>query len=454
MAEIFLPNGWNPRIYQQPLWKYLERGGKRAYEVAHRRWGKDDVALHFTATQCQDAPGNYWHMLPEGAQARKAIWDAVNPHTGKKRIDEAFPYGIRKRTIEDEMKIEFKSGSMWQALGSDNYNNYMGAAPRGILFSEWALADPQAWPYMQPILEENNGYAVFITTPRGRNHAKTFFDMAEASDDWYCEKSGADKTGVFSQKQLDSIRSELCQLFGHAEGNARFMQEYYCSFDAALPGAYYGQEINAAEMEERITGVPYDPAYPVVVCFDFGRGATNSAALVFIQVIGLEPRIIDYHEDNSGDIPTHCKLMREKPYQYSHIVLPHDAAPVRYATGLSYEEQFTQQGFKCKVMKVTADLKRDINITRQFIKMAWFNKRKVMRLIDCLRAYHRKWDSKKKIFEDHPHHDWASHGADATRAAAVAHKMGLLMQDIDLEAEDDGGMEESADDNRNSISGY
>jgi hypothetical protein len=37
------------------------------------------------------AVGTYWHMLPEASQARKAIWDAVNPHTGKRRIDEAFP---------------------------------------------------------------------------------------------------------------------------------------------------------------------------------------------------------------------------------------------------------------------------------------------------------------------------------------------------------------------------
>lgn len=455
MADILLPNQWKPRPYQQGLWDYLELGGKRAYMVAHRRWGKDDVALHMTATKMMEEPGNYWHMLPEGAQARKAIWDAVNPHTGKKRIDEAFPKALRSRTNDSEMKIELLNGSMWQALGSDNYNNYMGAAPRGILFSEWALADPQAWPYMQPILEENNGWAAFITTPRGRNHAATFFEMAKASDDWFCDKQSAEKTGVFSQKQLESIRMELITLFGQAEGDARFRQEYYCSFDAALPGAYYGKEINDAESEERITGVPYDPSYPVVVCFDFGRGASNSAALVFVQVIGMEPRIIDYHEDNTGDIPTHCKLMREKPYQYSHLVLPHDAAPVRYATGLSYEEQFTQQGFKCKVMKVTPDLQRDINITRQFIKMAWFNKRKVGRLIECLRAYHRAWDSKKKVFEDHPKHDWASHGSDACRAAAVAHKMGLLVQDNDLDALDDMEHEGfGGDDNRNSISGY
>ena len=449
-------NGWKPRPYQEKLWDYLADGGKRAYEVAHRRWGKDEVCLHFAACEAMTRAGNYLHMLPEKEQARKAIWASVNPHTGKKRIDEAFPMEIRKRTIDQQMLIEFTNGSTYQVVGSDGYDGLIGSAPCGMIFSEWALSDPQAWPYMQPILEENDGWALFITTPRGRNHAATFYEMASASKGWFCEKQGVDKTGVFKKSQLDNIRAELIQLFGHDEGSARFQQEYYVSFDASLPGAYYGKEINDAEQEERITGVPYDPSYPVFACFDFGRGATNSAAITFVQVIGMEPRIIDYHEDNTGDIPTHCKLLRDRPYNYACLILPHDAGPVRYANGLSYDEQFKQQGFKTKVLQVTPDLARDINITRQFIKMAWFNKRKCGRLIECLRAYHRVWDSKKKIFENAPRHDWASHGSDSCRAAAVAHKMGLLTAENDpLEYDDDdGGYDGGNDEGRSSLTGY
>lgn len=432
----------------------MENGGKRAYYVWHRRSGKDDVGLHYTATAASQRPANYWYLLPEASQGRKAIWDAVNPHTGKKRTEEAFPRSMRRRTIEDEMKIEFITGSFWQVLGSDNYNSFMGSPPAGVVFSEWALSDPQAWAYIQPMLEENGGWAMMNTTPRGRNHAATFYDMAKDSPDWFCERLGADKTDVFSQEQLDKIRRELIDIFGHQEGNARFQQEYYCSFDAALPGAYYGEAMNEAEDEGRITPVPHDPSYPVVAIFDFGRGASNAAAIVYVQVIGMEPRIIDYDEDSTGDIPTHCKLLRSKPYNYSHLVLPHDAEPVRYATGLSYDEQFKQQGFKTKVLKVTPDLKRDINITRQFIKMAWFNRRKCGRLIDCLRAYHRAWDSKKKKFDDNPKHDWASHGSDACRGAAVAHKMGLLMQDTDVDFLDSGDDYAPGMDDRSSISGY
>jgi hypothetical protein len=95
MTEILLPNKWCPRPHQQKLWSYLDAGGKRSIEIAHRHWGKDDVALHWTAVAAMQRPASYWCMLPNHSQARKAIWTAVNPHTGKRRIDEPFPAKIR-----------------------------------------------------------------------------------------------------------------------------------------------------------------------------------------------------------------------------------------------------------------------------------------------------------------------------------------------------------------------
>jgi hypothetical protein len=90
--KIRIPNNWAPRNYQMNVWRYLERGGKRAICVWHRRAGKDDVCLHWAAASMIDKPATYWHMLPAFSQGRKAIWTAVNPHTGKRRIDEAFPH--------------------------------------------------------------------------------------------------------------------------------------------------------------------------------------------------------------------------------------------------------------------------------------------------------------------------------------------------------------------------
>src|SRR5580700_8389379 len=70
--KIRIPNNWAPRNYQMNVWRYLERGGKRAICVWHRRAGKDDVCLHWAAASMIDKPATYWHMLPAFSQGRKA----------------------------------------------------------------------------------------------------------------------------------------------------------------------------------------------------------------------------------------------------------------------------------------------------------------------------------------------------------------------------------------------
>lgn len=226
--NINIPNNWMPRWYQVSLWKYLWAGGKRAIVIGHRRWGKDDVCLHWAAVSAIRKPATYWHMLPEAAQARKAIWEAVNPNTGKRRIDEAFPKEIREVTRENEMLIKIRGGGTWQVLGSDNYSSLVGSPPYGVVFSEWALADPLAWAYIRPILRENGGWALFITTPRGSNHAKAMYEAAINRPGWHSEVSTVKKTKVLSVEALEEERQEYVSEWGEDQGSALFEQEWMC----------------------------------------------------------------------------------------------------------------------------------------------------------------------------------------------------------------------------------
>ncbi len=239
-AAISLPNNWRPRPYQLPAWSYLENGGKHAELIWHRRSGKDEIALHRTAVAAFERPATYWHMLPEAAQARKAIWDAVNPHTGIRRIDEAFPLTIRETTREHEMMIKFINGSTWQLVGSDNFNSLIGSPPAGIVYSEWALADPMARAILRPILAENNGWQIFITTPRGKNHAYTTYKAAKNDNDAFAQVLTARNTEAMSEEQLAKELASYKADFGADAGEALFEQEYLCSFEAAILGAYYG----------------------------------------------------------------------------------------------------------------------------------------------------------------------------------------------------------------------
>ncbi|TFH60878.1 MAG: hypothetical protein E4G90_09920, partial [Gemmatimonadales bacterium] len=265
-----LPYNWWTRPYQDNLWRYLAGGGKRAVAVWNRRSGKDDVSLHWTATCAMQRVGTYWHMLPQANQARKAIWDAVEPRTGHRRIDDAFPLEIRENTREQDMLIRFKGGSTWQVLGSDSYNALVGSPPIGVVFSEYALADPNSWAFLRPILAENGGWAMFISTPRGRNHLQRMYDFARKDPLWFGELLTLNDTHVITPEQLDQERRELAAERGDEEAENIINQEYFCSFDAAIAGSYYGKIIVNLEKQGRITEVPYDPRLPVTTAWDIG----------------------------------------------------------------------------------------------------------------------------------------------------------------------------------------
>jgi len=249
-TEVTVPNDWAPRTYQLPFFKAMDNDINRACLVYHRRAGKDSMSLNFTAGKMIDRVGVYWHCLPKIAQARKALWNGIDAQ-GRKIIDQAFPLALRKRTNEQEMLIEFKNGSIWQLVGSDNYDAMVGSNPVGITFSEYSLADPNAWTYFRPMLAENGGWAVFIYTARGKNHGYTLYNMAKKSDKWFCElltvndtkrPSGLPVIGpnIIQDERDEGMSEEMIQ------------QEYFCSFEAQIPGAIYGKQMAAARDDGRI----------------------------------------------------------------------------------------------------------------------------------------------------------------------------------------------------------
>lgn len=419
MTEIILPNAWEPREYQDQLWRYLHKGGKRAIAIWPRRHGKDDVALHYTACAAMERVGVYWHLLPQQNQARKAIWDAVNPHTGRRRIDDAFPREIRDTTREQDMMIRFKNGSTWQVIGSDNYDALVGTPPVGVVFSEWALSNPQAWSLIRPILAENGGWAIFITTPRGRNHAHRMFEMAQASGDWFAEKLVATETGVFSSETLESERQELIAERGEEDGEAIYQQEYMTSFSAGLPGAYYAKTIDKIERDGRITFVPYNPQKQVHTAWDLGRN--DATAIWFVQTNGAGWDVIDYLANTSVGIDWYVKALKERDYNYGEHLMPHDADNEQLisATG-SIRQTVESMGLRnVRVVPRTASVANDINEVRQILPMCRFDKEKCEKGLDALRSYRRVWDEKLKAYRDTPLHDWASDPADAFRTFAI-----------------------------------
>lgn len=400
------------------MWNYLERGGKRAIAIWHRRAGKDEICLHWTACAAWQRVGVYWHMLPEQAQARKAIWDAVNPHSGQRRINEAFPAGLRENTRETDMAIRLKNGSLWQLVGSDNYNSLVGSPPVGVVFSEFALADPAAWGYLRPILAENDGWALFITTPRGRNHASTFYEAARQDKKWFAEQLPATETPVFTAEQLEIEHRELIREYGPDDGEARYRQEYLVSFDAGVMGSYYGSLMEACEKEGRITRVPHEPQFPVHTAWDLGIG--DATAIWCIQLIGREIHCIDYIENSGVGLDWYARELDKRPWKWGEHILPHDVQVRELATGIPRLETLRTLGLHRTLVIPRQPIEDGINATRMVLPRMWFDADKCARGISVLQNYRRSWNEALRTYSDRPLHDWTSHGADALRAFAMS----------------------------------
>jgi hypothetical protein len=403
-------------------WAAWEHGVKRFLLIWHRRAGKDDWAMNLTAVAAHQRVANYWHCLPMYEQARKAIWEAINPHTGKRRIDEAFPPAIRKRTDNGSMTIEFLCGSIWKVVGSDNPDSLVGAPPAGIVFSEWALANPSSWAYLAPILAENGGWAAFITTPRGRNHVKSMYDMAKDNPAWHAEVLTPTQTG-FSLELVEEQRHEYHGIFGVDAGDALIDQEYWCSFEAAILGAYYGKEMLLAEQSGRICDVEYDPELPVDTAWDLG--VSDNTAIWFFQRLHGGVNVIDYYEASGYAAQHYVEHLNAKPYIYGTHHLPHDAKVREWlAAGPDGKAKTRVQVLREAGLKIhivsNQKLHDGINAGRRMIGQARFDQTRCTQGLECLRQYRRVWDDDKKIFHDVPLHDWSSHGASGWRYLAVA----------------------------------
>lgn len=408
-----LPNNWQPRLYQFPLWDYLQKGGRRAIEIAHRRWGKDDVILHHTACAAAQRIGNYWHCLPEYEQARKAIWNAVNPHTGFRRIDEAFPQEIRKRTDQQGMLIELFNGSTWQLIGSDRYDATVGSTPVGIAYSEWALSNPSAWAYHRPMLVENDGWAAFITTPRGNNHAKSMYELGRDREEWFAEVSTVLDTKALTQEQLDEALAEYQALYGGDFGTAMFEQEYLCSFSGAMVGAIFGGEINRAERDGRITRVDVDHSHPVYTAWDLGKAVNNP--IWCFQCIPNDPqiKIVDFYRPENDDLEEWVRWLDDRGYTGTDWV-PHDAMATEWGTGRTRVETLRSLGRRPRrIPKVS--VQDGINAGNQTIRAAVFDAERCELGIEGLRNYRREWDDELKTFRENPVKDWAEHIGSAWR---------------------------------------
>jgi phage terminase large subunit len=180
-----------------------------------------------------------------------------------------------------------------------------------------------------------------------------------------------------------------------------------------VDGAIFAREMQMAELDGRITKVGYDPMKPVHAVFDLGW--SDATAIWFVQFIGMETRLIRYHEDNQKTISDYLAKMQTYGYVYDTLWLPHDAEnKTLAAAGRSIDQIVRSAGYKTKIIPRTP-IVDSINAARTLFRNCWFDRDNCYDGLQCLRHYRYEVDPDTKAFSKNPLHDQFSHGADAFR---------------------------------------
>jgi phage terminase large subunit len=417
-------NKFKPRTYQLPLFDAVEnKQYKRVMLIWPRRAGKDLAAFNLCIRAALRRPQVIYYIFPTYAQGKKVIFDSIT-NTGQ-RILEFIPSEVVESTNSQEMKIRFKNGSLLQVVGSDNYDSLMGTNPQICVFSEYALQDPRAYQFMRPILTANDGVAIFLSTPRGKNHLYELYQIANQHPDWYCQKLTVEDTGHISLSEIEKERQS-----GEMSDDL-IQQEYFTSFDMGIEGSYYSKYIDRMRVKHQIGDVPWEAAFKVLTAWDLG--VRDSTAIIFFQVIGQTIRIIDCYEKSKEGLEHYVKVLESKPYSYSKHIFPHDIKVMELGSGITRIEKLRQLGIKATVAEDVSIID-GIEAVRSAFSKIWIDERNCAPLIKSLEGYRQEFDIKRKVYKSQPLHDVNSHYADAMRYLCISlpkTRDGLSAEELD-----------------------
>jgi phage terminase large subunit len=408
------------RTYQKRIFEFFAAGGRRAVVVAHRRSGKDCAGLNWMVSELWQTPGiEGFYVLPTFTQAKRVLWHGLTDQR-RKMLDFIPPEIIATRN-EAELRIVLRNRSQLSFVGSEQLDALMGSNPSRLVFSEYALQRPDAWDFLRPILTQNGGKVLFLSTPRGRNHLWTLFSHAERDPSWYAARltvadtrkdaSGEDGAPVISEESVDKERLE-----GMPEN--LIAQEFFCSFAEAVAGGVYARELAEAEAQGRVGPVPHLAGRPVIASWDIGAGVT--AITVAQTAPPLRICVVDYIElDVNASLPEAVRVLAQKPYVVGEHIFPHDFRQAEWASERSRVGTARSLGLRHLRVLPRLPVEEGIHAAKMLLARCWFDERNTRDLVAALAAYKREWDETRKVFSLRPSHEWCSHGADSFRYLAL-----------------------------------
>lgn len=375
--------------------------------VAHRRAGKTVAAINDlirAAITCKSPMPLFGYVAPFRSQAKSVAWDYLK----------YFSRPITKSSNEADLIIELLNGAKIRLFGADNADAMRGLGFDGLYLDEYGDFKPSVWGnVIRPALSDKQGWCVFGGTPKGKNQ---FWNIYETSrklpNEWFSLSLPASKSKLLPESELQAAKAQLAE--------DQYLQEYECSFEAAIVGAIWGIEMRKVTEDGRITKVENQIEVKTHTAWDLGH--TDDTAIWWYQVIAGEIHIVDYFALSGGTIEEFVAKIKEKPYNYGKHYLPHDARARTLASGGKsvIEQMAVGLGINNLAIVPSLTVQDGIQAVRMALPRCWFDAEKCADGIEALRQYQREYDEDKKAFRQTPKHDWTSHPADAMRMLAIS----------------------------------
>lgn len=183
-----------------------------------RRWGKSVLATYTLLTRAFDKPNQlFFFIAPTFSQARAILWEILK---SKSR-------NISKNINESRLEVTLVNGTKILLKGADRPDTLRGVSLSGVVFDEFASMrdNENVWKLVvRPALSDQQGWALFISSPAGRDYFYDMYNVAKNSNDWNSWQQTTLQGGNVPIEEIETAKNELDE--------RSFRQEYEGSFES------------------------------------------------------------------------------------------------------------------------------------------------------------------------------------------------------------------------------
>ena len=366
--------------------------------VCGRQIGKSTAAVNELIKRAVTNPSTRnWYVTNDYKQAKRNVWDVLL---------EFIPKEIISQINKSDLTVELVNKSKIELIGVENAESLRGAVVHFMVLDEYADFPREVFPkVLRPMLSTTKGDVWFIGTPKGMGN--DLYDKYHMDSENFtkfripsCEISAGVVTSVVS-KYADLEEIAAAHDEDQSQNKEYFMQEYMAEF-TKRSGVVYGEW-----PLDNFRPVGYDPLAPLHCTWDFG--VNDPTAIIWIQPLGGEFRIVDYYEASNANIEHFVQVVRGKPYKEVSLHTGDDAGRARtLTTGTSPIDELGKHGIS---VLTTRGLKipDQIRATHKHMRSLFVDS-KLTRLRDCILNYHYpeiKSDARDQSNEKPVHDEWS-----------------------------------------------